>query len=280
MKNIYISTIALSQYGIEEILNICIENKFRVEFSSGLPYSDKLKSLFLDYPFDKLAHNYFPAPELPFVLNLASINDEIRNQSIEHCLQGLRLTKAADAPFFAAHAGFCIDPRPEDLGKKLSEKTAFEYNRAEHWNLFCASVRQILRVANKLEVNFYIENNVIAPFNIDSKGQNPLLCCDAIELNQLMTEINDERLGILLDTAHFKVSSETLNFDLIKNTNALKSVIKALHHSDNNGKSDSNSPLNEDYWFIPFLSEFRHLPQVIEVKQQSVEQLKRQLSIL
>lgn len=276
---IYISSVAFLDYNIEKLIKICSQKKINLEFSSGMNFHPNMMNFFINYPYPKLAHNYFPAPQIPFVLNLASTDDNIRETSIQHCINGLQLTKKANAPFFAAHAGFCIDPNPNDLGKKLDCNIGI-INKEYHWKLFIKSVNTILSIAEKLDTNFYIENNVIAKFNIDSMGQNPLLGCDDLELTRLVQEINHNRFGILLDTAHLKVSSNTLGFNMDKAVKNLKNVIKAVHHSDNDGNIDSNDPITNDYWFLKHFPQFRNLVHVIEVKRQSVEELKIQQSIL
>ncbi|MEM9823290.1 MAG: TIM barrel protein, partial [Bacteroidota bacterium] len=209
--NLYISTMAFLGMTIEEIVKRGTKFQYPIEFSSALPYSQDLVEHFLDYPHSKLAHNYFPAPEVPFVLNLASREESIRQKSIQHCLKGLELSAKANAPFYAAHAGFCIDPKPEELGRKLKQSTQ-QIDREKHWRLFKKSVDEILKIADQWQVEFYIENNVTARMNLNSHGQNPLLCSSPEELDRLANMMDHPRFGLLLDTAHLKVSAQTLGF--------------------------------------------------------------------
>ncbi len=249
---------------------------FSLEFSSALPYREDLESLFNEYPHPKLVHNYFPAPAIPFVLNLASGNPLVRTQSIEHVLKGLRWSKKANAPFYCAHAGFCIDPKPEDLGQKLQQSTA-KIDRKKHWNLFLDSIHAILPLADALGIDFYIENNVTAKMNLNIHGKSPLLCSDPIEIKQLIKEVNHPRLGILLDTAHLKVSANALNFSAEKAVKIIAPYVRALHHSDNEGELDNNQPIESDYWFGQFMPLFSNIPHVLEVKKQSIAAIKKQI---
>ena len=57
-------------------------------------------------------------------------------------------------------------------------------------------------------------------------------------------------------------------------------VIKAIHHSDNEGVLDNNRPIKEDYWFKRFMPYFRNLPHVLEVKKQSIKEINQQVSLL
>lgn len=71
-----------------------------------MAFSPELEELFLNAPIKRFAHNYFPAPEIPFVLNLGSGDEEIRRKSISHCVRGIQLSFAVGAPFFPLMLAF------------------------------------------------------------------------------------------------------------------------------------------------------------------------------
>lgn len=275
---IVVSTLALAGKSAEEIIALAQKNNWALEFSSGMPYSSNMEKIFLDAPIKKFAHNYFPAPEIPFVLNLASGNDSIRTTSIEHCKQGLALSKKAGAPFFSAHAGFCVDPSPDELGRKLNLSKS--YNRAEHWRLFIESVGEISEAAGKMGLRFLIENNVLAQVNIHPDGSNPLLCCDADEMIRLLNEVNSFNLDLLIDTGHLKVSAQTLGFDKDRAVEKLTDKAGCIHHSDNDGGFDTNDKMQEDYWFLKHMDKFANIVHVIEVKKLNEDEVIQQIKVL
>lgn len=276
---IAVSTLAFAGRPAEEVIDIAKRENFILEFSSGMPYRDDMEEIFLQAPVKRYAHNYFPAPKDPFVLNLASKDDAIRQRSIEHCRNGLRLAAAVRSPFFSAHAGFCVDPKPTELGQKLSR--AEKIDREHHWMLFIDSVTQLMKDADKYETGFLIENNVLAPFNVYEDGTNPLLCVDGPEMVRLMKDAYHPRLGLLLDTAHLKVSARTLLFDIEDTLKQVVPYVRAIHHSDNDGNSDTNEPLGDDYWFMKHMSEWDESTlHVIEVKKLDVEKIKQQSQLL
>lgn len=275
-ENFYVSSLAFLGVPINEIIQICERNLFNLEFSSGIPYLNRMEEIYIEADLQRMPHNYFPAPEIPFVLNLASGNEKIRNLSIDHCKNGLRISKISNSPFFAAHAGFCIDPNPEELGRKITFSDNFD--KSFHESLFESSIKEILEFADSLNVNFLIENNVLAPFNYS--GVNPLLCCDSEGINSFFEKINHSRIGLLLDTAHLKVSCKTLDLDKEIELSKIKHHIRAIHHSDNNGEMDDNQSLDLDYWFLKHMNQFNTLVHVLEVKNLSVEEVKRQISLL
>lgn len=276
--NIYISTVAFAKQDIESILKQAEVHQLNIEFSSGLPYNIEIENIFLQAAINRLPHNYFPAPAIPFVLNLASTNDQIRQRSIDMCKHGLELAKKAGSSFYAAHAGFCIDPDPAQLGKQLSVEVALD--KEAHWKIFIASVKEVMQTAEVLNIPFLIENNVIAAFNITAANENPLFCCSADELLKLVAEIDNNLFGILLDTAHLKVSAKTLGLDAVHELKKLTPIIKAVHHSDNDGNRDSNDRIGEDYWCRSLLNNFKNHINVIEVKDITTEEVMYQKQLL
>lgn len=278
MNNFYISSMAFSGLRLEDMIIEAKKNDFAIEFSSGLPYRVDMEDIYYQAEVKKMLHNYFPAPKVPFVLNLASKDMLIRERSIEHCIQGLRIAKKSGAPFFSAHAGFCIDPNPADLGNQL--EIGGVLNIELHKNLFLESVIKILKEAHRLEIDFLIENNVITRFNLTNEGRNPLLCCESNDIVWVFKEICDVRFGLLLDTAHLKVSCATLSKDLNKELDLISRFIQALHHSDNDTIRDTNMSLNADYWFLKHISKYRSHPHVLEVRNLTVPEIKKQIKLL
>lgn len=276
--NIYISTIAFGNGNLATILEEAERQQFNIEFSSGLAYNKNTEKIFMDTSLKKLPHNYFPAPEEPFVLNLASSNEVIRNKSIEMCMNGLALAKAGGCEFYAAHAGFCIDPQPSQLGRQLDVN--IQTDKALHWNIFMQSVKKILAYARANNILFLIENNVIAAFNLSADGDNPLFCCDAADMWKLVKEAGSEHFGILLDTGHLKVSAATLGLDADAEFVSVQNIVKAFHHSDNDGKTDSNQVITTEYWCRNLLKSFGQHPHVIEVKKLSIEEIISQQTLL
>lgn len=274
--NIYLSSLAFLGKPVEEIINICEKNNYNLEFSSGMPYKENMVEIYLNCSINRQPHNYFPDPIKPFVLNLASENEVIRNLAIEHCKNGLKLAKKSESPFYAAHAGFCIDPNPEELGQKIAIQ--YNFDKESNKKHFINSISKILQFADDLEIDFLIENNVLAPFNYN--GENPLLCCESSDIDWLFKEIKHDRFGLLLDTAHLKVSCKTLSLDLLNEFNKIRPYIKAFHHSDNDGTKDNNQKLTKNYWFLDFLKDFENYVHVIEVKSLTPSEIENQIKII
>jgi sugar phosphate isomerase/epimerase len=218
-----------------------------VELSGGC-HSEKFDTDIHSLPTDLIIqiHNYFPPPVMPFVFNLASDEKEISNLSIDHAQKAIEIASSLKRPIYSFHAGFRINPLAIELGKKL--KTRRLTDRAHALDLFFERVVKLAKVAENLGVQLLIENNVITQSNFNGFGEDPLLLTNPEEIISVMKEM-PKNVGLLLDVAHLKVSSQTLKYDLIEAHERLKPWIVGYHLSDNNGFIDSNEPVLVNSWF-------------------------------
>ena len=121
---IYISTGSIKNKSIQQSIDYLSENGIKnIELSGGQHDPDifqKLKSYKNKINF--MLHNYFPPPKVPFTLNLATLNDEIFEQSRNHIVNSIRISSKLEIPYYSFHAGFLIDPNPKELGKKITSQ--------------------------------------------------------------------------------------------------------------------------------------------------------------
>ena len=132
-RDIYLSTGAFIEKDLAKILDLANQNSiFHIELSSGLPHDENCLNIVRDNVnnFKFLIHNYFPAPENPFVLNLATTDKDNLIKSRDHCKRGIELTAELDAPFYAAHAVFAAALSVEHLGKPFRDANIIPYDTA------------------------------------------------------------------------------------------------------------------------------------------------------
>ena len=277
MMDIYLSTLAFNNDIFETDIN-CRKFNIGIEYSSGISHNIKNLTHFQKHLIKSCLIITSP-PEDEFVLNLASKNEIVRKRSIDHCIHNLKICSTNNTKFYAAHAGFCLDPSYDQLGKEIVVKSNF--NREEYFKLFLISIKEILDVAEELQVLFLIENNVLSDINFKANNYvNPFLCCDSDDIIRLFESKKSNFFGLLLDTGHLKVSSKSLNLDLLKEYNKIKKFIRAIHHSDNDGLKDSNQIITKDYWFLDYIDEFQNLSHVIETKNMSESSIEKTLNLL
>ena len=221
-------------------------------------------------------HNYFPPPANPFVLNLASNDEAIAEQSVRHVRTAMRLAVLLRNPVYSFHAGFRINPQVADLGKKLSRYNLIDRDVA--LELFGERVAALAEEGRREGVTLLIENNVLNLTNLEVYGEDPLLLTHSDEIASFMVSM-PSNVGLLLDVAHLKVSATSLEFDLIHAHETLKKWIRGYHLSDNDGTADSNEQIHSDSWFwkvlIPDLDYYS-----LEVYQSPIPDLVKQYNFV
>lgn len=197
-----------------------------------------------------MLHNYFPPPEDPFVLNLASADEEIARRSRDMVTRALNLSAEFGASHYAVHSGYCLDPQVTSLGRPLQGSIRGTRQRA--LDCLMENLLTLGRHARELGVRLLVENHVLAAFNLESFGENPLLMADPDEIDLVLGELAGN-VGLLLDVGHLKVSSCTLGFGLEDAMARLLPLSEGFHLSDNGGMADDHLTFGSDAWFLPYL---------------------------
>lgn len=264
--DIYISSGAFKTTDLAEMLEVAKRAGIsKLELSSGLRLPEgglaRLKRARSE-GMRFLVHNYFPAPDTPFVLNLGSTEAASRRQSLDHCRRAVDICAELGSAFYSVHSGFAVHAKPGDLGHDLT--LARRSSRAEAQLVFVESLRELCAYAAKASVSVAIENNVLAAFNLVGGKNELLLGVTQQEMLETLAAVGAPNLGLLLDVAHARVSATALGFDADEFLRAVKPKVMALHLSDNDGRSDQNWPVTSNSWFLPHLPSFRDVPAVLE----------------
>ncbi len=246
---IYVSSSCVKKNTIKEAVIFLAENGFRnIELSGGTKYypafEEDLLKLKDKYGLRYRCHNYFPPPEKDFVINLASLNDETYQRSIEHCLTALNLSSRLGASGYGVHAGFFVDVGISELGKKIANKSLFDKQMAIE--RFCDGVNYIRNELGDLDI--YIENNVFSHSNFkEYRGQNIFMLTSYHDYISLKERLD---FKLLLDVAHLKVSSNTLALEFEFELDHLLNESDYIHISDNDGLHDLNHAIEiESYLY-------------------------------
>ena len=216
-------------------------------------------------------HNYFPPPKIPFVINLASLDNEIADLSIKHVNNALSCCSKLGAKYYSFHAGFLCDIKVNELNKKVKKRKL--YDRKKSTDLFLKRVLTIAKNASDKGISIMIENNVFSETNKNEFKTNPLLMAETDECIEIIKQ-TPKNVKLLLDVAHLKVSANSLAFDPIEMMNKCKDYIGGYHLSDNNGLSDTNQPFLKDAWFMKYLRNDLDYYS-IEVYKQPINEIKK-----
>lgn len=247
---IYISTGGFkNQPASDTVKFLADDGFFSIELSGGIYEKNqlkKLKNLKAEYGITFKVHNYFPPPLVPFVFNLASLNDDIARLSIQHAMNAIDYASELGSDVYSFHAGFLIDPGVSELGKIISGRVL--YDRTEAMNIFIKRVNDLSKYAFSKNISLLIENNVVSDSNYKKFSGDPLLMTSVSECIYVM-ENTSTNVNLLIDVAHLKVSSKSLGLDSALLLTECKRWIKAYHLSDNNGLEDENKSFDTNSWF-------------------------------
>jgi len=241
---IYVSSSCLKNAKIKDSVEELAINGFKnIELSGGTEYYDNFENELLElkdkYNLNYRCHNYFPPPKNHFVLNLASLNNNVFQDSFSHLQQSIFLSERLGAKKFAFHAGYFIDIKLNEIGKKLSRDNLF--NESESVNRFCNAFEMLKRKAGGIEL--FIENNVFSAANSETYDtKNPFMMTNYEKYISLKERID---FNLLLDVAHLKVSAKTLRLDFEDEFKKMINVSNYIHISDNDGLHDSNEALRK-----------------------------------
>ena len=184
------------------------------------------------------------------MFNLASLDREIANKSMDHAKHAVDLSYVAGSKYYSLHAGYLIDPPIHELGKQISQRKLNDKDESK--NVFIKRVNELSRYAKNKGIRILIENNVISK-NFHEFKCNPLLMVDQRETEEILAKTN-ENVGLLIDVAHLKVSAKTLDFSPENYLLNFKETANAYHFSDNDGFEDSNELISNNSWFWPYIN--------------------------
>lgn len=222
-----------------------------IEVSAGL-YVENPESLLtlLKYECNLMLHNYFPPPLDSFVLNLSSDKPEILDRSISLAKAAIDISSNLSSKFYGVHSGFRINLGVEDLGRVKTRHQVVSKKKAQY--IFMKTVSELGKYAAKKNILLLLENNVLTKANLKLFGMNPFLMVEPVEIQSTILNLDCE-VGLLLDLAHLKISSKTLEFSPQDATLYLNPFVTGYQASENNGLEDIGSIFDESAWFIKYL---------------------------
>ena len=243
IDEIFVSTSGIrSQKISESVTQLALAGFTSIELSGGTKaypeLIEDLVSIKNKFGLTYRCHNYFPPPEVNFVLNLSSQCENFE-RTITHLIKTIDLSHQLGCDKLGVHCGFRIDPRVDELGKKITSQQLIEFD--DSVKQFCNGFKVLSSYAESKNIALYVENNVFSAANKKSfSGRNPFLLT---HYNEYLALVEKEPFKLLLDVAHLKVSCQSLNLNFNEQMNMLVPLTDYIHISDNDGQKDSNEAL-------------------------------------
>jgi len=252
---LYVSSACVKNEKIKDSVEELARNGFsHIELSGGTKYydgyEDDLLALQDKYDLSYLVHNYFPPPKEDFILNLASLNDDIYEKTLRHFERTIYLSKKLGLTKFGMHAGFFIDFSMNEVGKDISLTVL--NNRDKAIKRFCGGYNYLKKKAGDVEL--YIENNVFSQSNARKfQNKNPFMLTDHDGYVELKNYID---FKLLLDAAHLRVSAHSLGLNFAEQLHEMIQVSDYVHLSDNDGLHDQNRCFREQSDLLNVLKDY------------------------
>jgi uncharacterized protein (UPF0276 family) len=242
-----------------------------IELSGGTKLQvDMLKSIskLKNKKLNFLVHNYFPPPVDDFILNFADKSSQTRTFITE----SMKYVKELNILYYSVHAGFKKDFKIKNELLINGENSFLLENIINNISWFCDSYTERLALENLFPNG---KKETCFASHID----------DVVELLEL-----DERIFLLLDLGHLKISSKFYKFNYLESVNLLfknySDRILEIHLSENNGIEDNHYIIESDSIQYMILEKFRkniidnNINLVIEARGYSIQELKQCYDLL
>ena len=251
-SDIYVSTSGCSRDSLERAREFISSGISNVELSGGSYVSEieiRLRNL-KSAAHKFMLHNYFPPTQEPFVMNLASLDDNIRDKSIKLAKYAIDLSGLVESKYYGVHAGFLVDPEVAELGKPIAPREML--SRELGLKIFIESILTLSDYAVSKGIKLLVENNVLSNKNLKNFHGNPFLMVEPEEIRSLV-ELFGNRIGLLLDLGHLNVSSNSLGFGRVEVLLDLADVTVGYHVHSNDGLTDQHLKVESTAWYLPHL---------------------------
>ncbi len=262
---IYVSSACSTRKKIADAVQELADQGFQnIELTGGTRYYAGFESDLIDlkqrYGLNYLIHNYFPPPETPFILNLASLDPDIYDRTLSHLKTALGLSRLLGADRFGFHAGFFVDRPVAEIGKQFGKSGLYPEKDA---------VEQFTRGFRELAIEFkdirlYIENNCYSQSNHTVYSPSiPFMLLGSKDVRELKELLE---FNLLLDVGHLLVSSNSCGLAFENQFEALFSQSDYIHISDNDSLHDRNLGLTEKSSLLKYLSEYDWKDKIITLE--------------
>ena len=282
INNIFVSTtFAKDKSKISDVLQICKKsNILNVELGSNHIYENNFKKIIKQYNFRFLVHNYFPTPKKSFVVNIASLNKQIRTISIQHAKKAINFCKVTNSKLYTMHPGFLADPINAGRAKSnydfIWDNNNLNGNYKLAFNHMLSSLKKIVNFAKRKKIKVAIETEG------SFKKKNLLLMQKPAEYKELFKYFKPNDLGVNLNIGHLNLASKAFKFSKFEFVKKLKQYILAIELSHNNGIEDQHLPLkrNEWYWKIITDPDFSKVYKILEFRNTNIKKITKVINLL
>lgn len=223
-----------------------------------------------------VTHNFFPPSENPdFVMNIASVDSDVRNQSINHAKYCIEFASEIGASTYTIHPGFMASP---DVHNK--NKLTYDFNfMGDLVNLKTAFSNMIDSLAQLIDVS--LEMKIKLAIETEGSLTKPgVLLMETIEEYDNLFSIFPENIYLNLNLAHTRFASIEHKYKMNDFIKHYYNKIILVEVSHNDGKIDQHQSLNDDSYVFDYLPLLPDVPFILEFRESSLEKIKHSIALM
>lgn len=233
-----------------------------------------------DYSFKYLVHNYFPVPKKSLVVNIASLNEKIHENSIKHIKNSIDFCTNINAKLYTFHPGFLTDPLGSnqsainyDFNWENEELKKVNYEIA--WERMIYAFKEIIHYANQKNINIAFETEG------SFYRKDHLMMQQPKEYIRLLNVFPNKEIGINLNIGHMILAANAFGFSYRSFVDLIADFVVAMELSHNDGIEDQHLPLQSDGWYWPLILDdrFEKIYKIIELRNTKIEIIKELITI-
>lgn len=282
MINLSVSTTFIPDgQPLHQALKLCEEAGIQsVEIGSNHCYEENYNYL-SDFSFQYLFHNYFPIPRDSFVVNIASLDENIRFRSISHIKTAIDFCHEHDGHLYTFHPGFLTDSKGPNRSNQnydfhWDQSKIEKSNYEKSVNKMYAAFDEIILYAKLKKVKIAIETEG------SLSNHNHLLMQKPIEYQKFIEKYYPRDIGINLNIGHLNLSAKAFCFKQEEFIDLIQNYIVAMELSHNNGVEDQHQPLQRDGWYWELIHDtrFEGVYKILEFRNTPISEIVKNIYMI
>lgn len=251
-----------------------------IEIGSTHTYKKKkeLEKIFRNFKGKELfIHNFFPPKKNEnFVLNIASREKKIRDQSVDFIIESIEFSKKVGAKLYTFHPGFLSDAQPsmilpnKNYDFKFNDKVSSKKLANQ---ILIKSLKKIISHSKTKKIKIALETEG------SSLKYNYLMMQKPNEFEDLF-KIFPKNLFLNLNIAHSNFASKVFNFSLVNFIKQFKKKIAAVELSCNDGFHDQHLPIKSNSENLKYLKYLKNIPIILEFRNTNFQNIKNSIQVL
>lgn len=248
-----------------------------VELGSTHVWRPDLAAVAATFGGRKLVHNYFPPARTDLIVNLASLNPGIRQESLNHALSCLTFAARIGAEIYTVHPGFLADAT--GAAAQGDGATAYDFSfgdqHAAHDDAFALSLDALGRLAEearRLGVTLAVETEGSATH------QGILLLERFAEYVALLAAIPN--IGLTFNLAHTTLAALVHGYTVEDFIDRYSRHFVACELSHNDRHRDLHAPLTAESWVLDWLPRLPDVPLILEFRDASRDQVATSIALV